>query len=229
MPRPYFQTSIEGLEALFRQHADDVALLTALLGELAHRKTPRAVILKDLIVKWLAAERAGSASSFGPRPKPERARQPNLPLDKTGLWEDGKSPSGSSVNGNGVAHDHRLPRREISKIRKPGRLTDVPDARPGFTSNKIDLNLATGAPLIQRYIKALEFLVVDMRCKNSGMRMITVTSGRRINVDVGGYGYQFIFDEMNLCSKVQRSLLRWPVALLKVRLPQSLKTESRFH
>jgi hypothetical protein len=175
MPRPYFQTSIEGLEAPFRQHANDVVLLTALLDELAHRKTPRAIILKDLIVKRLAAKKAGSeASNFGPRSRPEGARQSNLPLDKTGLLEDGKSASGSSVNGNGVAHDtgdgHRLPRRKISEIRKPGRLTDVPDPRPRLTSNKIDLRLAAGAPPIQRYIKALELLVVDMRRKNSGMR-----------------------------------------------------------
>src|SRR2546423_2952128 len=33
-----------------------------------------------------------------------------------------------------------------------------------------------------------------MRRKNSGMRTLTVTDGRRINIDVGGYGYQFVFD-----------------------------------
>jgi hypothetical protein len=196
MPRPYIQANIERLEVLFKQHADDVALLTALLNELEHRKTPRAISLKDRILKRLAAKRTGSATSkFSPRSsRPEAAGQPTLPFDKTRSLDDGKSPSGSSVNGNGVAHDagdaYTVPKRKISRIREPGRLTDVPDPRPGFTSNKIDLNLATGAPLIQRYIKALEFLVVDMRCKNSGMRMITVTSGRRINVDVGGYGYQ---------------------------------------
>src|SRR5262249_49263830 len=107
MPRPYLQANIERLEALFEQHAEDVALLTAFLGELEHRKTPRAISLKDRILKRLAAKRAGSdASKLGPRSsRPEAARQSNLPLDKTGLLENGKSPSDSSVNGNGVTHD----------------------------------------------------------------------------------------------------------------------------
>lgn len=86
------------------------------------------------------------------------------------------------------------PKRETSRIRKQGRLPDVPDARPNFTGNKFDIKLSPDTPLIQRYIKSLAFLVADMRRKNSGMRTVAVTDGRRVTVDVGGYGYQFVFD-----------------------------------
>jgi predicted nucleic acid-binding Zn-ribbon protein len=86
------------------------------------------------------------------------------------------------------------PKLETSRIRKQGRLPDVPDARPRFTSNKLDLKLAPDAPLLQRYIRSLDVLVSDMRRKNSGMRTLTVTDGRRITIDIGGYGYQFVFD-----------------------------------
>jgi predicted nucleic acid-binding Zn-ribbon protein len=197
MPRPYFQASIKGLEALFEQHADDTGLLAALLDELEQRKTPKAISLKDRVVKRLAAEKAGAdASNVAPTARPEGPRQPKLLLDTT-MSATREVPPDSSVNNHGAADDRgpgNAPKRETSRIRKPGRLTDVPDARPSFTSNKIDLKLSADAPLIQRYIKSLEFLVADMRRKNSGMRMVTVTNGRRIAVDAGGYGYQFVFD-----------------------------------
>jgi AAA domain/Topoisomerase DNA binding C4 zinc finger/PLD-like domain len=196
MPRPYFQASINGLEALFEQHADDAGLLAALLDELEQRRTPKAISLKDRVVKRLAAkEVAADSSNVGPTARPEVPRPPQLPPGHN--YGGGEVPPDSSVINN-CAADDRGPgsarKREISRIRKPGRLTDVPDARPSFTSNKVDLKLSADAPLIQRYIKSLEFLVADMRRKNSGMRMVTVTNGCRISVDTGGYGYQFVFD-----------------------------------
>jgi hypothetical protein len=143
MPRPYFEASIKGLEALFEQHADDTRLLAALLDELEQRKTPKAISLKDRVVKRLAAKKAGAdASNVGPTPRPAGPRQPELPLD-TSKSTTREVPPDSSVNNNGAADDRgpgSAPKREISKIRKPGRLTDVPDARSSFTSNKIDLN-----------------------------------------------------------------------------------------
>jgi AAA domain/Topoisomerase DNA binding C4 zinc finger/PLD-like domain len=197
MPRPYFQANINDLEAFFEHCADDAGLLAALLIELEQRRTPKAVSLKDRVVKRLAAKKGGAdPSNVGSRPRPERTRQPELPLDST-MSTTREVPHGSSVNKNGAADDRgpgSAPKREITRIRKPGRLTNVPDARPIFTSNKIDLELSADAPLIQRYIKSLEFLVADMRRKNNGMRMVTVTNGCRISVDTGGYGYQFVFD-----------------------------------
>ena len=84
MPRPYFQASIKGLEALFEQHADDTGLLAALLDELEQRKSPKAISLKDRVVKRSAAKKAGAdASNVGPTPRPQAPRQPELPLDTT--------------------------------------------------------------------------------------------------------------------------------------------------
>ena len=167
------------------------------MDELERRKTPKAINLKGRVVKRLAAKKAGAdASNVNPTPRPGGPKQPELPLDAT-ISTTREIPPDSSVNNNGAADDRgpgSAPKREISKIRKPGRLTDVPDARPSFTSNKIDLKLSADVPLIQRYIKSLEFLVGDIRRKNSGMRMVTVINGRRIAVDTGGCGYQFVFD-----------------------------------
>jgi hypothetical protein len=165
--------------------------------ELEQRRTPKAISLKDRVVKRLTAKKAGAdASNLGPTPRPKGPRRPELPLDTT-MSATREVPPDSSVNNNGAAEDRGpggAPKREISRIRKPGRLMNVPDARPSFTSNKIDLKLSPDAPLIQRYIKSLEFLVADMRRKKSSMRMVTVTNGCRISVDTGGYGYQFVFD-----------------------------------
>ena len=60
MPRPYFQASITGLEALFEQHANDAGLLAALSDELKQRKTPKAISLKDRVEKRLAAKKASA-------------------------------------------------------------------------------------------------------------------------------------------------------------------------
>jgi hypothetical protein len=197
MPRPYFQSSIRVLEALFEQHWDDVRLLAALLSELEQRKTPKALSLKERVVKRLEAKKADiDALNLDPPPRPKEPSQPELPLGTT-TRTTREIPPDSRINNNGSKEERDLgaaPKREVSRIRKPGRLPDVPDARPNFTSNKIDLKLSPDAPLIQRYIKSLGFLVGGMRRKNSGMRTVTVTNGRRIAVDIGGYGYQFVFD-----------------------------------
>jgi hypothetical protein len=82
MPRPYFQSSITGLEALFEQHGDDTGLLAVLLDELEQRKTPKAVSLKDRVVKRLAAKKADvDTSNVDPPPRAKGRRQPELPLD----------------------------------------------------------------------------------------------------------------------------------------------------
>jgi ssDNA-binding Zn-finger/Zn-ribbon topoisomerase 1/predicted nucleic acid-binding Zn-ribbon protein len=197
MPRPYFQASITDLEALFEQHRDDTRLLAVLLDELEQRKTPKAVGLKDRVVKRFAAKKTDvDASNVNPPPRPEGLRQSELALDPA-MSATRDIPPDLFADHDGAAEDRApdpAPKRKVSRIRKPGRLPDVPDARPSFTSNKVDLKLAPDAPLIQRYIKSLASLVGDMRRKNSGMRTVTVTDGRRIAVDIGGYGYQFVFD-----------------------------------
>lgn len=194
MPRPYFQASTRDLEALFERHKDDPEQLAVLLDELNRRNAPKAISLKENVMRLLEGK-AADADAPNVRSPLQKPDQPELPLDSAS-----GAGSGSLIDrrANGDRSKDRVhepaPKRETSRIRKPGRLKDVPDARPPFTSNKIDLKLSANASLIQRYIKSLEFLVADMRRKNSGMRMVTVTDGRKITVDTGGYGYQFVFD-----------------------------------
>ena len=96
----------------------------------------------------LHAERRAADHSANIGSRPQAPRQPELPLDTT-TSATREVPPDSSVNNNGAADDRypgSAPKREISRIRKPGRLTDVPDARPIFTSNKIDLKLWAALP-----------------------------------------------------------------------------------
>jgi hypothetical protein len=190
MSRPYFQAGANHLEALFEQYKEDAEQLVALLNELEHRTTAKAIVLRGRIANHLAAKRASiEARHTPPLPRGNEPMQPVSPLDIATI-----APGSRASNHVAAEDPGPVPKRETTRIRKPGRLTDVPDARPSFTSNKIDLKLSADAPLIQRYIKSLEFLVADMRGKNSGMRMVTATNGCRISVDTGGYGYQFVFD-----------------------------------
>jgi hypothetical protein len=143
MRRPYFQAGTKELEDLFEQHKDEVEQLVILLDELEHRSTPKAITLKDRIVKRLAAKKAKvDAPNIAPVPRPPGPRQPELPFETAKAAAVGAT-TDPPVNSNGAVEgpDHgAAPKCETSKIRKPGRLTDVPDVRPSFTSNKIDLN-----------------------------------------------------------------------------------------
>src|ERR1700730_5877560 len=195
MRRPYFQARTKELEALFERHKDDVEELVVLLGELEHRSTPRAVALKDRVLKQLAAAKKAEVGrrDIASPSSLSAPIQPELPV-ATPTRAAGEV---STDRGNRVAQDLGqvpAPRHETSKIRKPGRLTDVPDARLAFTSNRIDLKLSPDAPLILKYMRSLECLVADMRHKKSGTRTVTVTNGCRISIDTGDYGYQFVFD-----------------------------------
>jgi enoyl-CoA hydratase/carnithine racemase len=56
MSRPYFQAGANHLEALFEQYKDDAEQLVALLDELEHRTTAKAIILRGRIANHLAAK-----------------------------------------------------------------------------------------------------------------------------------------------------------------------------
>jgi ssDNA-binding Zn-finger/Zn-ribbon topoisomerase 1 len=197
MQRPHFQAGATELEALFKLHKDDAAQLATLLEELEHRSVPRAIALRVRVKRRLAdlaASMTGPVDSRSVRPHP--STQPAFFFDLSQTQKDAAPPPEPQVESNETKDygDNQAPKRETARIRKPGRLLDVPDARQNFTSNKIDARISPDTPLIQRYIKSLALLVSDMRRKNSGMRTVTVTDGRRITIDTGGYGYQFVFD-----------------------------------
>lgn len=195
MPRPYFQASAGELEALCRRHKEDAAQLAELLAELEHRSTPRAIALKARILKLMAVKKARAAAAVSTAsPHLADNAEPELPLNETAAEIASKPSVEPGSDDAARVGTGSAPKLETSRIRKQGRLPDVPDARPRFTSNKIDLKLAPDASFLQRYIKSLGFLISDMRRKNSGMRTLTVTDGRRITIDIGGYGYQFVFD-----------------------------------
>jgi hypothetical protein len=199
MPRPLFQASAAELEGFLKRHIENAEQLAVLLAELEHRSTARAIALKARVLRLLAVKKAGAAAaaaSAAMAPSLGNA-EPELPLNAPATERSSEPSPEAGPNGTARVHDQNTgsaPKLETSRIRKQGRLLDVPDARPRFTSNKLDLKLTPDTPLLQRYIKSLGFLVSDMRRKNSGMRTLIVTDGRRINIDIGGYGYQFVFD-----------------------------------
>jgi hypothetical protein len=197
MPRPLFQASAAELEGLFKRYKDDAEQLAVLLAELEHRSTGRAIALKGRILRLLAVRKARAAAAAATTGPFQSNAEPELPLNGPASQRVGEPTHEPRPNHTACRRDQNTgsaPKLETSRIRKQGRLTDVPDARPRFTSNKLDLKLAPDAPLLQRYIKSLDVLVSDMRRKNGGMRTLTVTDGRRISIDTGGYGYQFVFE-----------------------------------
>jgi hypothetical protein len=80
MPRPYFQTSTRDLEALSERHKDDPEQLVVLLDKLERRNAPKAISLKENVMRLLEgkAADADAPNVHSPLQKPE---QPELPLD----------------------------------------------------------------------------------------------------------------------------------------------------
>src|SRR5215472_11595359 len=183
MPRPLFQASAVELEGLFERHKDDAEQLAVLLAELEHRSTARAIALKGRIRRLLAVRKARAAAAVAATADPSGSdAEPGLPFaGPTPHSQDrsAREPRPNDTARAPVKNRGSAPKLETARIRKQGRLRDVPDARPRFTSNKLDLKLSPDAPILQRYIKSLDVLVSDMRRKNSGMRTLTVTDGRR--------------------------------------------------
>jgi hypothetical protein len=62
MARTFFSSSIQELEALFKEQNDGLELLQALQEELTHRKTERATRLRTQVTERLAALRSGTSS-----------------------------------------------------------------------------------------------------------------------------------------------------------------------
>jgi len=70
MARKFFRSSIQELEALFREKTDNVEALLALEEELSHRKTDRAARLRNQVVECLAGLRTSSQGKVSPKSHP---------------------------------------------------------------------------------------------------------------------------------------------------------------
>lgn len=62
MARTFFRSSIQDLEALFKEQNDSLELLRALQEELTYRKTERAARLRNQVTERLMALRSGTSS-----------------------------------------------------------------------------------------------------------------------------------------------------------------------
>lgn len=75
--RPWFSSTTQELEEIFRQNRGDREVLLALKNELAHRKRPRARRLLEQVVSFLDQELLVAM------PEPARSDQAELPLKRT--------------------------------------------------------------------------------------------------------------------------------------------------
>ncbi len=73
MARKFFRSSIQELEALFREKTDNVEVLLALEEELSYRKTDRAARLRNQVVERLAGLRTSSRGQSSQKPQPIRS------------------------------------------------------------------------------------------------------------------------------------------------------------
>lgn len=194
MPRPLFRKTAEELETLFQEWRNSPDQLRILAEELAHRKRPRALRLRQ--------EVEGALRSSGP----PAARQ-------TSSVQSNAEPRTQAPHQVATSEDsshHRHSNNSATAEREPFQNFAPPDhftlvqplgtrPRPSAYHPTLDtdvrLPISRGDPLVKVFKAALAELIREMRRRHVGYQQFMLEDGDRLAVEDGGYTYQFEFAE----------------------------------
>lgn len=207
MKRPFIQYGIVQLEELFAERSDKHSTVRDLLEELKHRKTGRAKRLRQRVEKHLTALES--------RPSKGTARTDNLAGEKS----QGVSPESHlkpSNRSSKKAEPSALPTEWIAKSSAERTLDEQPDDRgpprhftgiagPGVKGKPdayepaLNTDLVIDAPpdatRTQRYVRALDALIAEMRREGSGSRRYELERGKLVDTQGDQPIYAFPFSE----------------------------------
>ena len=83
----------------------------------------------------------------------------------------------------------------MGKIRKPGKLTDVPQKRQFELKTDFRLDLKKDATVVERYEACLKGLITEMRRQKTAYKQVVLEDGVRMQLDGKENGYQFPYNE----------------------------------
>lgn len=213
--RPYFNYSAEQISQLFDDNQNNPAILKNILAELEHRSTKKMQALRPKVEESLAKLANGASTppkqpeavktplgtTNQQQPKPvqtdlfsETARPPSTPPRVERPVPPRPEPERENAGTRETAEEP--PReRHMGKIRKPGRLDDVPAKMVFELKNDFKLELKKDAPTVERYEACLKGLVAEMRKQKTAYKQVFLEDGIRMQLDGRENGYQFPYNE----------------------------------
>ena len=207
MPRPFIQHGIVQLEKLFAEKNEERPTMRSLLDELEHRKTDRAKRLCNRVEERLTAlenqskkDPALTGDLFEGRPvgvRPESQPTPSRTssgpaASSASAGERAAEASASSVPGE-QPDDRKMP-QHFTGIAAPG-VTGKPDAYQPALVTDLVIDLPPDSTNIQRYVRALDALISEMRREGSGSRRYELEQGKVVDTQAGQHIYAFPFSE----------------------------------
>jgi len=219
MPRPYINALHAGLEQAFKDNDNDASVVTSLRDELKIRfeknnKRKTEELLKQVENRLKVITQAGKVpakSAEIPQP-PSRAKETaNSPSDpqpqtqlRTGLkplqQEEPRPVFQTPLINNAKQapscdHEDGATPPRLGVMRKPGRISGVPEKRQFPLKNDVHLEVRKKAPLVEYYCAAVAALVAEIKAKKSGIKMVSLEDGVRVQLDGKEVGYQFPYDD----------------------------------
>lgn len=214
--RPYFNHSGEQIRHAFNENQNNPATLKLILAELQHRSTPKMKALRTKVEERIAGIISGTSDvKFQPSPanRSTKTSQQQPKPEQKNLFEGVDSPpkSASKAADTSVSSQPRLgsnksagakktadePLRErrMGKIRKSGKLDDVPTKMVFELKNDFKLELKKDAATVERYEACLKALISEMRKQRTAYKQVFLEDGTRMQLDGKEFGYQFPFND----------------------------------
>ena len=135
------------------------------------------------------------------QPKPKAQEVSSPPDDKFKPQREEKRSTATETGStrstsNSRDTEEEFPREpRMGKMRKPGKLPDVPAKRHFDLKDDIKLDVSSSAPLVERYEAGIKALVAEMRRKKTAYKQVVLESGIRVQLDGKENGYQFPYSE----------------------------------
>jgi len=214
--RPYFHCSGEQLRQAFDDNQNNPEILKLILAELQKRSTPKMKALRTKVEERIAEIKStidvksrpspvnsSPKSSQQQQPKPEQINPSEVvksqPQNASKLAKTSTLPQpGPNSNKSADAKktvDAPLRERRMGKIRKPGKLDDVPAKMVFELKNDLKLELKKDVTTVERYEACLKALITEIRKQKTAYKQVFLEDGVRMQLDGKEYGYQFPFND----------------------------------
>ena len=215
MSRQYINHSGEQLKQAVEDNKGNTKLLKDILAELQFRTTRQMKALRTVVEDMLSGAKTTAIDTKthtsssktettpqSPKPEPsqgsqfrESATAPPKASKPTEPTSVSKAASGSTNAGDKKAEEEPPRERRMGKMRKPGKLDDVPSKRVFELKTDFKLELKKDASTVERYEACLKALVAEMRKQKTAYKQVVLEDGTRMQLDGKEHGYQFPYNE----------------------------------
>ncbi len=188
MPRPFFNKTTNELAQLFADCGNSPDTLQKIADELAYRRVPSAVELRNKVEAALAGVIEPA------RDHPGLGFQPTSILPPRDRPYDGSVTKDTQTQRREKAADYATPPMEFTTIQPVG-VRNRPNAFRPELQNEVQLESRPNDAPVKVFRVALFALIREMRARRIGNKQFTLEEGERLSIESGGFSYQFEFTE----------------------------------